>query len=1002
MAVRIARLPGIRFEAQPPPPAQVLPRMDIAAFVGFAASGPLNVPVVVEDAAHFRSVFGEDLPLAWDEQRGTMDFAYLAPAVRAFFRNGGKRCYVIRVAGEGAEANRFPIPGLLRQEPDGSLSQAFAFARSEGSWSDELQAGFELLSRPIRYEPFSNEELSGSGHRATLRLSKPGDLQQGDLLRLRVDLDGERYQCLFVPQKIENAEPVEEGSQRLLLAEGIVGAESAEDLESCRVTWQDGRWFRLPGPLSEGKVGWAQPAGDGCSDGPASGGSPPSVVTAWLQKDEDRKYEEQLTLTLDLPPDRAPEAGTLLQAEFNGEMLWMVVYEAGAQGDKSTVTGPAMWECAEPANWTSGTGLRFECLRMRLTSRKGDGSAGDQTSISGLGFAPGHAFYWRSLPTDTGLYASTHSEGGNPYRKLWQAAAEPRFPFAGEEPPAGRRFPCKEEEPSAGTSSVPEGMGSPRDLFFPLVDPSEEVLFAGPAPAERLELERDGLASFTLDYFLDPYLKEDNRETLAASADYLTYQREKPHYPIGIHAALRLEEATLIAAPDALHTGWRRGGLRQQKTRSIVFQPQDPECTPPLDAESEGPFREWRPVGAPHLFAPKVAESNTAFRVSWTPVGLPDPAALAKAPAWRNLTISTPAAPEIAYRLEEAAQNDFSDAVSVYAGGGFSCDFTGRDAGEYYYRVRAEVLAGKQLCLSGEWSNVEGVRIGAVARWKTIPSAELDENGESGYEDGLAAFHSALLTMCAARGDLFALLELPAFFHEDEAQRFCARLRREFRQKAPRVPSFGAVYHPWLYIREKEERDRSVLIPPGGTVCGAIARRTLARGAWLAAANDSLQDIVALTPPMDAGRYLELQECAVNIVRREPRGFMGMSEETLSNEEEFRPIHVRRLMMLLRRLALRQGALYVFEPNSPAFRRQVQSGFEAILADLFARGAFRGSTPSDSYLVDVGDRLNPPSSVEQGRMIVELRVAPSQALTFLTIRLVMTGVRNLQFTEESA
>ena len=40
-AVRVRRLPGFRFETQAPPLPEVLPRMDIAVFVGFAAAGPL-------------------------------------------------------------------------------------------------------------------------------------------------------------------------------------------------------------------------------------------------------------------------------------------------------------------------------------------------------------------------------------------------------------------------------------------------------------------------------------------------------------------------------------------------------------------------------------------------------------------------------------------------------------------------------------------------------------------------------------------------------------------------------------------------------------------------------------------------------------------------------------------------------------------------------------------------------------------------------------------------
>src|SRR5260370_781011 len=40
--IAAARLPGIQFEVVAPPASETLVRMDIAAFVGFAASGPLT------------------------------------------------------------------------------------------------------------------------------------------------------------------------------------------------------------------------------------------------------------------------------------------------------------------------------------------------------------------------------------------------------------------------------------------------------------------------------------------------------------------------------------------------------------------------------------------------------------------------------------------------------------------------------------------------------------------------------------------------------------------------------------------------------------------------------------------------------------------------------------------------------------------------------------------------------------------------------------------------
>ena len=70
MTVGVARrLPGFAFQVQPPALDESLPRLDIAAFVGFTASGPLHTPVVVEDPGHFADVFGQDATLAWDAVR---------------------------------------------------------------------------------------------------------------------------------------------------------------------------------------------------------------------------------------------------------------------------------------------------------------------------------------------------------------------------------------------------------------------------------------------------------------------------------------------------------------------------------------------------------------------------------------------------------------------------------------------------------------------------------------------------------------------------------------------------------------------------------------------------------------------------------------------------------------------------------------------------------------------------------------------------------------------
>jgi phage tail sheath protein FI len=58
-----------------------------AAFVGIAEKGPLDEPTLITNPGDFTRTFG-----------GYMKNSYLAYAVDGFFRNGGKRCYVVRIA----------------------------------------------------------------------------------------------------------------------------------------------------------------------------------------------------------------------------------------------------------------------------------------------------------------------------------------------------------------------------------------------------------------------------------------------------------------------------------------------------------------------------------------------------------------------------------------------------------------------------------------------------------------------------------------------------------------------------------------------------------------------------------------------------------------------------------------------------------------------------------------------------------------------------------------
>ncbi|MCA1818298.1 MAG: hypothetical protein LC746_18295, partial [Acidobacteria bacterium] len=469
----------------------------------------------------------------------------------------------------------------------------------------------------------------------------------------------------------------------------------------------------------------------------------------------------------------------------------------------------------------------------------------------------------------------------------------------------------------------------------------------------------------------------------------------------GLHAALSVEEVTIISAPDAVHRGWYAAD---------ADEPRPPAPSRPFPRPEWWHFRDCRPPRfVPLARRPRLGHFlNCGVRAFPRPRVTPERGASETGTytlAWELTPDDDPDLRLKRFVLEESGDYDFADSTEVYAGAQTSQTFYGRGAGDYYYRVRAEFeiecdeRTGATEIETGDWSNGAVVRVRASARWHVIDEADYDDAD-------LLAVQRALARVCAARADMTAVLSLPAHYREDKSLEHAATLKHAAtrgERVAARVPvfdggeksalSYCALYHPWLTGRDPFDVEKFRTSPPDGAACGMIAARTVARGAWIAPANEPLAGVVALAPPVSRERLLDLQLAQINVVRHEPRGFLALNADTLSADEELRELSVRRLLILLRRLALRDGATYVFEPNSPAFRRLVQRGFEAALDRLFARGAFAGATASSSYRVITDEGLNTPESVEEGRFIVELRVAPSQPLTFMTIRLVQTGDR---------
>jgi phage tail sheath protein FI len=179
--------PGVYFE--PPDAAPVATsslRTDIAAFVGYAERGPLHTPVWVESFRQFQATFG--------------DFAapaYLPLSVRGFFDNGGRTCYIVRVADRTTAAPAAATSLTRLGKPGWTIE-----ASSPGQWGNQLAVRLRQtrLSTTVSLP-------DPTGDRRSTRVVALARFEPGTLARITqglntvflvlLDVDGERQRLTW-------------------------------------------------------------------------------------------------------------------------------------------------------------------------------------------------------------------------------------------------------------------------------------------------------------------------------------------------------------------------------------------------------------------------------------------------------------------------------------------------------------------------------------------------------------------------------------------------------------------------------------------------------------------------------------------------------------------------------------------------------------------------------------------------------------------------------------
>jgi phage tail sheath protein FI len=188
--------PGVYYERVDASPLGIAAiRTDIAGFVGIASRGPLHTPVPVQSWRQFQAYFGDFTGVG-----------YLAYAVRAFFENGGSKCWVVRVASDLAAEADVSIPGLF-VGPRVDLWRIAAF--SPGIFGNNLDITLRethvaqtlIAANNSSLETSKVASVAGFSRATHVRLSQDG--KKGCVWKVVSDVDAINQQLIWVSPKPE-------------------------------------------------------------------------------------------------------------------------------------------------------------------------------------------------------------------------------------------------------------------------------------------------------------------------------------------------------------------------------------------------------------------------------------------------------------------------------------------------------------------------------------------------------------------------------------------------------------------------------------------------------------------------------------------------------------------------------------------------------------------------------------------------------------------------------
>jgi len=295
--------------------------------------------------------------------------------------------------------------------------------------------------------------------------------------------------------------------------------------------------------------------------------------------------------------------------------------------------------------------------------------------------------------------------------------------------------------------------------------------------------------------------------------------------------------------------------------------------------------------------------------------------------------------------------------------------------------VSGRKFSGSETARSG----INGLVIADDVTMVIVPDLITAATKDDGSID-LALWKSvqtALISHCEQQGNRMAILDAPPGMTVQQI--------KEWRSDVAMYDTqFAAFYYPWIKVENPAgtNGNSEVFVPPSGHIAGVWARTDETRGVWKAPANDTIRGCLDIERPITKAEQGLLNPIGINCIR--PFGTRGIriwGARTLSSDSDWRYINVRRLFNMVETTILDGTQWAVFEPNDMKLWEGVKRTLNGFLLGLWKSGALFGASADQAFYVKCDEETNPPESIDEGKLVVEVGIAPVKPAEFVIFRI---------------